>query len=177
METIPKSDCQNIGFFRKTHGIHGSLVLEFEPRFEFSVEEADRYFIEIDSLLVPFFVQEDGLHFRTANTAIVNLDWVENEKYARRLTGCSVYLFKYEIIDEEEELTEFQLENYLLSDENMGEIGPIVRVDDFSGNVVLTVDYRGQEVLVPYNEDLLVEVDDSRKTIRLNLPEGLLEAD
>jgi len=177
METIPKSDCQNIGFFRKTHGIHGSLVLEFEPQFEFSVEETDRFLVELNGLLVPFFIKEKGLHFRTANTAVVDLDWVENEKYARRLAGCSVYLFKYEIIDEEQELSTSQIENYLLTDEKIGEMGRIRRVDDFSGNVVLTVDYRGKEVLIPYNEDLVVEVDDSRKTIQLNLPEGLLEAD
>ena len=175
METIPKSDCQNIGFFRKTHGIHGSLVLEFEPQFEFSVEEADRLFVELNGLLVPFFVKAEGLQFRAANTAIVDLDWVENEKYARRLVGCSVYLFKYEIIDEQEELSISPIKGYLLTDVNIGEIGIIRRVDDFSGNVVLTVDCRGEEVLIPYNEDLLVEIDDSRNTMLLNLPEGVME--
>ena len=175
METIPKSDCQNIGFFRKTHGIQGSLVFEFEPQFEITVEQTDRFFVELNGLLVPFFLKDKGLQFRTANTAIVDLDWVENETYAKRFVGCSVYLFKYEIIDGKEELSSSPIESYLLTDENIGEIGIIRRVDDFSGNVVLTVDYRGEEVLIPYNEELLVEIDDSRKTIRLNLPEGLLE--
>jgi 16S rRNA processing protein RimM len=175
METIPKSDCQNIGFFRKTHGIHGSLVLEFEPQFELSVEEADRIFVELEGLLVPFFIKENGLRFRTANTAIVDLDWVESEKYAKRLANNSVYLFKYEIADEQEESSDSTLENYLLTDENADEIGTIVRVDDFSGNIVLTVNYKEKEVMIPFNEKLLVEVDHSLKTLKLKLPEGLIE--
>jgi 16S rRNA processing protein RimM len=174
METIPKTDCQNIGFFRKTHGIHGSLVLEFEPQFEFSVEEADRFFVELEGLLVPFFIKDAGLRFWGANSAIVDFDCVENEKYAKRLIGSSVYLYKEEIIDIEEQ-AESQLDNYLLIGERLGEIGTIIRVDDFSGNVVLTVEYRGEEVMIPYNEELLIEINDSLKTIKLQLPEGLLE--
>ena len=174
METIPKTDCQNIGFFRKTHGIHGSLVLAFEPQFEFSVEEADRFFVELEGLLVPFFLKDDGLRFRSANSAIVDFHWVENEKYAKRLIGSSVYLYKEEIIDIEEQ-AESQLDNYLLIDERLGEIGTIIRVDDFSGNVVLTVQCRGEEVMIPYNEELLIEINDSLKTIKLQLPKGLIE--
>jgi 16S rRNA processing protein RimM len=175
METIPKSECQNIGFFRKTHGIHGSLVLEYEPQFEFSIEETNRFFVELEGLLVPFFIKKDGLRFRTTHTAVVDLDWVDSEKYAKRLVGNPVYLFKYEIIDIEEESADSSLVNYFLSDEHEEEIGTILHVDDFSGNVVLTVNYKGEEVMIPYNENLLVEVDHSLKTLKLKLPEGLFE--
>ena len=174
METIPKSDCENIGFFRKTHGVHGNVVLEFEPKFEYSVEEADRFFVELEGLLVPFFIAENGFRFTTANAAIVTLDWVETEKYAKRLIGRSVYLYKTEIIDEPEESEEI-LVDYLLIDEKLGEIGMISQVDDYAGNIVLTVNYRGNELLVPYNNDIAVSMDETLKTLTLNLPEGLLD--
>ncbi len=176
METIPKTDCENVGFFRKTHGIHGELVLEFESHFEFSVEIADRFFVELEGLLVPFFLKKDGLRFRTANSAIVTLDWVDTEKYAKRLSGNSVYLYQTEIVDEPEETLESQFENYLLIDEKIGEIGIINQVDDYSGNIVITVNYRGEELLIPYNDNLLVEVNEAQKSIKLNLPEGLIES-
>ena len=176
METIPKTDCENIGFFRKTHGIQGELVLEFESHFEFSVEEADRFFVELEGLLIPFFLKKDGLRFRTATSAIVKLDWVDTEKYAKRLSGNSVYLFESEIIDKPETLFESQFENYLLIDETAGNIGIISQVDDYSGNIVITVNYRGDELLIPYNDNLLVEVNEAQKTIKLKLPEGLIES-
>jgi 16S rRNA processing protein RimM len=175
METIPKSDCQKIGFIRKTHGVHGELVLEYEPEFEESVVEAERYFLEIDGLLVPFFVAEDGLRFRSAKTALVTFDWVETEKYARRLVGSSVYLFNYEIIDEPEEATISQFLHFQLLDENGKKLGQISAVDDYSGNIVFTVDTEKGEILVPFNEDFLLNLSKEQKTIQLQLPEGLIE--
>jgi 16S rRNA processing protein RimM len=175
METIPKADCDKVGFFKKTHGVFGELVLEYEPQFEYSIENANRLFVEIDGLLVPFFVMEDGFRFKTENSAILTFDGVDSEKYAKRMVGSSVFLFKNEIIEMPDEPFESQFENYLLIDEKLGEIGIIEQVDNYSGNIVITVKYRGQELLVPFNEDFLIEIDKNNKTLKLNLPEGLIE--
>lgn len=175
METIPKADCVKVGFFKKTHGVFGELVLEFEPQFEISVENADRFFVELDGLLVPFFVLEDGFRFKTENSAIITFDGVESEKYAKRMVGCSVYLFEKEIVVMEDEYFDSELEGYLLIDETLGEIGIIDQVDNYSGNIVFTLNYKGRELLVPFNEDFLTELDKKGKTIKLALPEGLFE--
>ncbi len=175
METIPKTDCTKIGFFRKTHGVHGELVLEYEPEFEFSVEEATRFFVELEGLLVPFFVSENGFRFKSSKSAILKFDWVNTEDYARRLVGSSVWLFNHEIILQEEEMTVSMFVDFVLEDEKLGEIGKITSVEDFSGNLVLNVDYNGSEVLVPFNEDFLILVDEEQKILKLNLPEGLID--
>ncbi len=175
METIPKADCGKVGFFRKTHGVFGELVLEFEPQFENSVEIANRFFVELEGLLVPFFVLEDGFRFKTDNSAILTFDGVESEKYAKRMVGCSVFLFKTEIVVMPDELFDSELVNYLLFDEILGEIGIIDQVDNYSGNIVISVNYKGKELLVPFNEDLIINLDRQNKTITLKFPEGLLE--
>jgi len=175
METIPKANCEKVGFFKKTHGVYGELVLEFEPQFEYSIEDANRFFVELDGLLVPFFVLEEGFRFKTENSAIITFDGVESEKYAKRMVGSSVFLFKNEIIEIPDELFESQLENYLLMDEKLGEIGIIEQIDNYSGNIVITVSYRGKELLVPFNDNLLIEIDKQNKILKLRLPEGLIE--
>jgi len=175
METIPKADCTQIGFIRKTHGVRGELTLEFEPEFELSVEEATQLFLEIDGLLVPFFIAEDGLRFKSSKSAIVKLEWVETEEYARRLVGCPVYLFSEEIVPDEVELTYSVFENYMLEDKILGTVGKIIHVDDFSGNIVFTVQQENNEILVPFNEDLLVSIDEQKQIIKLTLPEGLID--
>lgn len=175
METIPKADCTKIGFIRKTRGVHGELVLEFEEQFEFSVEEASRFLLEIDGLLVPFFVAENGLQIKTGKAAFVKLDWVGSEKYAQRLVGTDVYLFNSEIIDEPEEPGLSELVGFTLLDKNTGEIGAISQVEDFSGNTVLTVGSGHQEILVPFNQDFMVSIDPENKILILKLPEGLIE--
>ena len=41
----------------------------------------------------------------------------------------------------------------------------IEMVDDYSGNIVLTVNYKGTELLVPYNDELLIELNEVEKKI------------
>lgn len=175
METIPKAECEKIGFIKKTHGVRGELVLEFEPQFEFSIEIANRYFIEIDGLLVPFLLVEDGFRFKTDETAILTFDGVKTESYAKRLVGCPVYLFTDEIELDPDSQADSQFMGFTLWDTMLGEIGIIEQIDDYSGNIVFTLKYKGNELLVPFNEELLVEIDDKRKIIQLRLPEGLIE--
>lgn len=175
METIPKADCEKVGYFKKTHGVFGELVLEYEPQFEVSIENADRFFVELDGLLVPFFVMEDGFRFKTENSAILVFDGVDSEKYAKRMTGSSVYLFKNEIIVIPDELFDSELVSYLLIDEKLGEIGIIDQVDNYSGNIVFTLNFNGKELLVPFNEDFVIEIDKQKKIVKLALPEGLVE--
>ena len=175
METIPKADCEKVGFFKKTHGVNGDLVLEFEPQFEYSIENADRFFVELEGLLVPFFIMEDGFRFKTENSAILTFDGIESEKYAKRMVGSSVFLFKNEIIVMDDELSDSELVDYLLVDEKRGKIGIIDQIDNYSGNIVFTVNFKGKELLVPFNEDFLLEIDKQNKVITLNLPEGLFD--
>ena len=174
METIPKIDCEKIGYFRKTHGVQGQLVLEYEIQFESAIEECNRLFVEIDGLLVPFFMAENGFRFKGADSAIVTFDDVNTEKYAKRLGGSYVYLLK----SEAEADTEFEIENlkgFTVIDETLGELGKIEFVDDYSGNIVLTIDYKGRELLVPFNEDFLVDFNAGEKTLKLDLPSGLVD--
>lgn len=175
METISKSDCRKIGFIRKTHGVQGEVVLEYEPEFEDSVAEAGRFFLEVDGLLVPFFIADEGLRFKSARTVLVQFEWIDSENQARRLVGTPVYLFDDEIIGESAEASESMFTGYRLQDEDAHEVGKITAVDDYSGNVVFTLDADGKEVLVPFNEELLIEMDTDRKFIRLRLPEGLFD--
>jgi 16S rRNA processing protein RimM len=175
METIPKTDCTQVGFFRKTHGVHGELVLEYEPVFEPSVEKVDRFFVELEGLLVPFFISENGFRFKSSKSAIIKFDWVDTENYARRLVGSSAWLFNHEIVLEEDELPVSIFAGFILEDEKLGKIGKITSVDDFSGNLVLNVDYKGAGILVPFNEDFLVLADEEQKILKLNLPDGLID--
>ncbi len=174
METIPKTDCLKIGFIRKTHGVHGEMVLEYKNEFEESVAKTNRFFLEIDGLLVPFFIEE-GLRFKSNKSALVEFEQVKTEKYARRLMGTAVYLFKNEIIETENKPSVEPFLNYLLFNEKKEKIGVISAVDNFSGNVVFTVRNKEKEFLVPFNNDLLLEVNKQEKTVMLKLPEGLLE--
>ena len=92
METIPKDECQKIGYLQKPHGIQGEVVLQLEPGYAASVEEEPIFFLEIDGLLVPYFLQAKGVRFRSSETVLLHFDWIEDDIQARKICGLSVYL-------------------------------------------------------------------------------------
>jgi 16S rRNA processing protein RimM len=177
METIPKSNCVKIGYVQKPHGIHGELVIRFQEEYYESLEDYPILFLEIDNLLVPYFIPEDGLRFKSGESVITRLDWVDSDKKAKALCGLSVYVSQDDVIEQGDDLSTNVLIGYTLFDETLGLIGEITDVNDYSGNLLLSVEYEGKDVLVPLNEELIVRLDEDLQEIELRIPEGLFNLD
>ena len=177
METIPKIDCIKVGYVQKPHGIHGELVIRFEPEFGETLEEYPTLFMEIDRLLVPYFISDEGLRFKSGETVITQLEWVDSDKKAKDLCGLSVYVKQEDVIESEDEMSPNALIGYKLYDETLGLIGEIDDVKDFAGNLLLSVEYQGKEALVPINEDFILRLDEDRREIELRIPDGLFDLD
>lgn len=151
------------------------MVLQFEPEYEASLDQMPTLFLEIDGLLVPFFLQDEGLRFRSSEQALLHFDWIDNDEQAKKLCGSSVYILTDDWVNEDEELPLNALVGYTLFDTERGKIGPITQVDDYAGNLILTVEYQKQEVLIPFNEDFLTRFDEDLKELELNCPEGIFD--
>lgn len=177
METIPKSSCTQIGFIQKPHGINGELVIRFQEQYYSTLEEANTIFLEIEGLLVPYFIIDNSIRFRTGDSAIMKFDWVETGTQAQKLTGLSVFIENENIVIEEDSFDIRMLEGFILFDQLKNQIGNIVAVNDFAGNIILDVNYLGKEIMIPFNEDFLIDLDIPKKIITLDLPEGLLNLD
>lgn len=177
METIPKNNCVKVGFIHKPHGIHGELVIRFQEEFYETLEGCPTLFLEIDNLLVPYFISEEGLRFKSGESAIVALDWVGSDKKAKEICGLSVFVDQNDVVQLDDEFSPNVLVGYQLYDETLGLIGEINEVHDYAGNLLLSVDYQGKETLVPLNDDLIVRIDEDLREIEMNLPDGLLNLD
>lgn len=177
METIPKDACTKVGFIQKPHGIHGELVIRFDETYYETLENFPTLFLEIDQLLVPFFIEEGGLRFKSGESVIAKLEWTDTDKKAKELSGLSVYVANDAITENDDELAINELIGYRLFDETLGLIGEIEDVSDYSGNLLLIVEYRGKEAMIPLNEDLIVRLDEENREIELSIPEGLFDLD
>ncbi|HAQ21641.1 MAG TPA: 16S rRNA processing protein RimM [Prolixibacteraceae bacterium] len=175
METIPKVNCVKVGYVQKPHGIHGELVIRFQEEFYETLEEYPTLFLEIDNLLVPYFITNEGLRFKSGESVIAQLEWVDTDKKARELSGLSVYVNEKDVIELEDEMVAHELVGFQLFDEILGLIGEINQVHDYSGNVLLSVEYQGDEALVPLNVDLIVSIDQDRREIVLRIPDGIFD--
>ena len=177
METIPKNNCTKVGYVQKPHGINGELVIRFQEEYYETLEEYPALFLEIDNLLVPFFIAEEGFRFKSSESVITRLEWVDTDAKAKALCGLSVFVNKEDVIESDDEMSPHALVGYQLFDETLGLIGEISEVHDYAGNMLLLVEYQGKEALVPLNEELIVSLDEDRREIELRIPEGLFDLD
>ena len=175
MIQINKSDCVEVGYIQKPHGLKGEIIFVFDKEFEDTVEELEFLFIEVDGGLVPFHIEDEGLNFRTDESAICKLEFVDTLSKAKEMVGCKVYVFDHAIIDSEEPETASTLIGMRAFDEKFGDIGLISRVDDFSGNLVITVVHPRAEILIPLSDEIITSIDEEKREICLSCPNGLIE--
>ena len=175
MNQINKDDCIAVGYIQKPHGLKGEVLLIFDKEFEGDFEELEFFFIEVDGGLVPFPIEDEGLRFKTDDCAICKFEFIDSLTKARELVGCKVYVFEHEIIEHEEPGVVSTLIGMRVFDEKFGDIGLISRVDDFSGNLVITVDHPRAEIMIPLSDNIITSVDNEKREIHLNCPNGLIE--
>jgi 16S rRNA processing protein RimM len=157
---------KSVGYFSKTHGLKGHLVLFSQADFDFGSTTA--IFIEQGGSQAPYFVEEmkpfnDGL--------LVKLEGINSIEEAGKLKNKTV-LVDSTFVEEEEE---FEFLNYTLIDKQKGEIGKVEEFINDTGNPLLRINRAGQEILLPFNEDFIEKIKKKEKQILYNAPEGLLE--
>jgi len=91
------------------------------------------------------------------------------------LVGCKVYILDNEVIESEDQGVESTLIGMRVYDAKFGDIGLISRVDDFSGNLVITVDHPRAEILIPLSDQIITSVDNDNREIHLSCPNGLID--
>ena len=169
---ILPEDVYHIGRLGKPHGVRGEITFMFTDDV-FDRVDADYLIIDIDGILVPFFIDE--YRFKSNETALMIFDGITTEEQARELTNCEVYFPRTLSDHAEEEMTWNELVGYQVTDIHEGVIGKIVDVDDSTENILFYVDYNGKTVLLPAADDLIIEIDNQEKIITTELPEGLLD--
>ena len=171
---IKKETVYKIGKIGKPHGVDGEVSFHFDDDV-FDRTDADYLILDIDGILVPFFIDE--YRFKTDETALVTFADIDTQDKARNLTGCEVYFPREHSDSDSDSLSWAEIVGYHVVDENSGKtVGEIRSVDDSTINTlfeIITTD--GTDMLIPASDDLIVEVDTEHRQITMQLPEGLLE--
>jgi 16S rRNA processing protein RimM len=171
---MQKEDCLLIGTIVKVHGIHGEVVLETtNPDIIENIEESA--FLEIEGLLVPFFVED---WVATSNERFrIKFLWTDSESAAKKIVGCPVFIplkgLKLNEVDFAAKPN--LLIGFTASDSLHGELGKIIDIVDNPTNPLIVILKGRKELLVPMHVDFIKEVQAHKKTIILNLPEGLID--
>jgi 16S rRNA processing protein RimM len=166
---IKQEDVYRIGRLGKPHGVKGEVSLQFSDDV-FDRVEAEYLVLEIEGILVPFFMEE--YRFRSAETALVKFCDIDTQEQASQLTGSSVYFPRSLSDGGGENLSWAEIVGYSLVDAATGiAVGRIASVDDATANVLFELE---DGKLIPASEELITAVDKEKKIIEIELPEGLL---
>lgn len=167
---IKKEEVYRIGRLGKAHGIRGEVSFLFDDDV-FDRVDADYLVLDIDGILVPFFIEE--YRFKSDANALMKFEGIDSLERAKELTGCAVY-FPRELTDEDDDhLSWAEIRGYKLADAETGTvIGTIVSVDDTTINTLFELE---DGRLIPASEDLIEAIDTKEQQIAIKLPEGILE--
>lgn len=165
---IRHEDVYRIGKIGKPHGVKGEVSFQFDDDI-FDRADADFLILELDGILVPFFIEE--YRFRSDSLALMKLEGIDTQERARELTNCEVF-FPREQQDDEENLSWAAIIGFTIIDEQTNTpVGTIASVDDSTENVLFELE---DGTLIPASEDLITNIDTKKRTITIDLPEGLL---
>ncbi len=176
---ITRNDCLVAGEVVKAHGLRGEVIVRSDSNLlEKYINEP--VFIQLDGAPVPFFIEEDGLSVRNDSSYIIKFEFVDTKEQAERLTGCEVMLEAKRIEEEFEQsgssaADPLEWHGFAVIDRNTGEVGTIIDIANYSGNVVLSVQIFGKEILLPLSEEYIKEVCLEENKILVQIPQELIE--
>ena len=126
----------------------------------------------MDGILVPFFLEE--YRFRSDDVALVKFERIDDAEHARRLTNTEVY-FPKKYMEEQDTVTSWNFfVGFRVEDIRHGYLGQIVDVDDSTMNVLFGIEKDGEETLLPAHEEFILDIDREKKTLTVDVPDGLI---
>lgn len=169
-----KDDCYELGKVLRTHGLQGNLSVFFDVDSPENYQGLDAIFVEIETQLVPFLVQ--NLHLKP-NAVLLKLQEIDTIEQAKELVGCRLFL-PLEVLPELTRDNEYYLHELVgcqIQDKTHGELGTVQKIYDLGGQDLFAFDYQNKEILVPINDQIISNFNRSKKQIQTDLPAGLLE--
>lgn len=175
---IKEDEIIEIGKFHKTHALKGELnaLFDIEPDY---IEEENPLIVNIDGIYVPFYAE--SVRTKGSKSYLIKLRGVDDIDEASRFVNQAIYGKRADLIDffeapDETMFFQSDLLGYTVRDKEYGNLGVVKRVDDTTINTLLIIDEGPYgELYIPFNENLIDEIDDENESIIMVLPDGLVE--
>ena len=167
---IKQEEVYKIGRLGKSHGVRGEVSFLFDDDV-FDRIDADYLILDIDGILVPFFIEE--YRFRSDTTALMKFEGIDTQERARELTGCDVYFSRNLAAGDDDSISWSAIVGFDIIDASTNKsVGRIASIDDSTLNILFCLE---DGHLIPASEDLITQIDQQARTITMHLPAGLLD--
>ena len=164
---MKKPDLQYLGEFIKLFSFKGEIILYSDSTISL-IENLDTIFIDIDGAFVPFQIKKSKSHKK--NIFRLLLEGISSESEAKDLLKKSAYINKLENQDNINNIVDnFNVYN------NNEYLGIVISTINKTGQTIIEVKMKEKIVLIPFVEELIVEINYDLKKIDMILPDGLLD--
>lgn len=172
---LNREDCFLYGHIRKALGFKGAVKVVREDDKALKQEDITFFFLGLEDGLVPFHVEE--CHETGGLSLEVKFTDVNSVEATVHLLNIPVYLSLDYLADAKapSNLDEEAFIGLKVKDEKLGLLGVVSDIVHFSHQSLLRITREGKEILVPVVPEIILDVDFKKKTIRVELPEGLVE--
>ena len=168
---IKRDDLCKIGQFAKPHGVKGEISLI--TNIDIAEITGDPCLVcSIDDIWAPFFIT--SCRQKSAATTLVTFENLDSNDKVKFLTGNLAYVLLEQMPPQDDRrraVNDFI--GYRVIDDRSGELGTLKDVDESTLNVLLKVDCKGHELLIPIA--LVTSIQHPHQTMNVSLPNGFLE--
>ena len=160
----------------KLFGTDGSLVINLIDTFPEGYDMQTPLFVIVDSLTVPLYPER--FERRGRSGAVVSFADIDTSERASEFLGSELSAVFTDRASRESDGDEFYFEDMVgftafFTDDELK--GTVVGFVDSEHNPLFTLSVDGNEVFVPATEDLIAGFDPDAKSVKFDLPEGLLD--
>jgi 16S rRNA processing protein RimM len=169
-----KNDCYQLGHITRTHGVKGELVFFLDVDYPNEYADLESVFIEIKGELLPYFIEK--INIQKDSKAIVKLEEVDTIEAAQKLINCPLFM-PDEVLDDlsENDFYYHEIKGFMIEDQALGALGTVTDVYTMNIQDLIGMKYKGAEVLIPINDQIILKLDRDAQVIHVNLPEGLVD--
>lgn len=171
---MKKEDCFYLGKIVKKYSFKGELLAKLDTDEPDLYDNLDAIFINVRDRLIPYFIEHSQLH--KSDLLRLKFEDVDTEEDADALMKAELYLPLAALPQLEGNKFYFhEVIGFTIIDKNFGEVGRITSINDSTAQSLFVLDRAGQEILIPMNDEFILEVNRANKTISVETPEGLIE--
>jgi 16S rRNA processing protein RimM len=167
----------------RSFGTDGKVILQYNlpcPEDE-NLDKRRPVFIFFDGLPVPFFIED--VNTKGSQQLLIKFEGIDTQKFAEEIVGETVYIERKQKKGSQEKVDKntcddiTEMIGFEVFDSHEQYIGIIQNIYPYPNNLCIGVhrEDKEEELLIPFNEELIVSISITGKKTVLNLPDGILD--
>ena len=163
-----------LGRITKVSGYEGAVTVKLEKSFTENIPHMESVFLEIEGRPVPFFISR--CDYSGADILKLSFEGYESEDKVSGFIGCRMFLTETGSSSTQKKAETDNIIGYNVFMADLVLLGTITDIIENPGQWLLVIKSPSKkEILIPLHEDFIVSIDKRKKSLLMNIPEGLTE--